>query len=77
MDHSLINPNEILMMGMPVYDNPFDNNWNFGIDKNVFIPFKTDGTTVYFDPRVPTQCEITECTHIITTGETEWDPQSV
>ena len=78
MDHSLINPNQIRTTGIPVSDDPFDTTRKLGIahDK-VFIPFSTDGTTVYFDTRVPTQREITECTHIVMTGDTEWDPQSV
>ena len=40
---------------MPVSDYLFDHNQKFGIaTKKVFIPFNTDGTTVYFYPRVPT-----------------------
>ena len=53
-----------------VSDDLFDYNWKLGIaHKNLFIPFKTDGTIVYFDPIVPTQREITECTNIIMTDE--------
>ena len=56
---------------MPVSDDPFDENLKLGIShKKVFIPFKTDGTKAYFDSRVLTQCDITECTHIIMTGKT-------
>ena len=53
-----------------VSDDLFDDNWKLGIShKNLFIPFKTDGTIVYFDPIVTTQREITECTNIIMTDE--------
>ena len=72
MDHWLINPNQIWMMEMLVFDDPFDENQKIGIaHKKVFIPFKTDGTTLYFDSRVPKQRDITECTHIFMPGETE------
>ena len=41
MDHSLINPNQIPMTGILVYDDPFDDNWNLGIShKKVFIPLQ-------------------------------------
>ena len=78
MDHSLINPNYIFMAGISFLDDPFDDNQKIGIaHEKVFIHFITDGTAVYFDSRVPTQREITECTHIVTTGDKEWDPRSV
>ena len=78
MDHPLIHPNQIQMSVMPISDDLFHENWKLGIvHKKVFIPFKTDRTTVYFDSRVPKKCEITECAHIIMMSETEWDPQSV
>ncbi len=78
MDHLLINPNQIRMTGTPVSDDPFDATRKLGIaHEKVFIPFSTDGTTVYFDTRVPTQREMTECTRIVMTGDTEWDPLSV
>ena len=76
MDHSLIFENQIQMTLMPVSSDLFDENWNLVIDqKKVFIPFRNYGTTVYFDSRVPNQREITECTHIIIMGETEWGHQ--
>ena len=66
------------MTGMPVSGGLFDENRKFGIShKKDFIPFKSYGTTVYFDSIVPTQREITEYTHSIMTVETEWGPQSV
>ena len=73
-----MNPNQIKMTRMPVSDDLFYDNQKLSISqKEVFIPFKTDGTTVYFNSRAPTQREIIECTRIIITGETEWDTQSV
>ena len=60
MYHSLINPNQIKMAGMPVLDYPFDKNLKISIaHEKVFILFATDGMTVYFYSRVPTQRDIT------------------
>ena len=56
MDHLLINPNQIWMAGIPVSNDPFDENQNIGIShENMFIPFGTYGKTLYFYSRVPTQ----------------------
>ena len=58
MDHSLMNPNQIWMTGIPVSDDPFDYNRKLGIAcKKMFIPLRTDGNTVYmliqeFQPNV-------------------------
>ena len=47
-------------MGMTVSNDPFVENRKFILlCKTVFIPFKTDETTVYLDLIVPTQDEIT------------------
>ena len=78
MDHSLINTNQIQMMGMSFSDDSFDENLKLGIGhKKVFIPFNNNKTTLYFDSIVPTQHDIMEFTNIIMTVETEWEPQSV
>ena len=45
--------------------------------EDAFIPFLTDVTTIYFDTRVPTKEERAECSWLIMTGDTEWDPSSV
>ena len=71
MDHFLIDPNHIRMAGIPVSDYPFDKNKNIGIfNEKLLIRFGTDGTTVYFDSRVPIKLEITECSHIVMMGDT-------
>ena len=78
MYHSLINPNQIQMIGISVSDELFDENRKLGISyKKFFIPFQNYGTTVYFYLRAPTQHKTMEWNHIITTVETEWDPQLV
>ena len=79
MDHSLINPNQIRHYGVPVSDNPYDETKDLGIDHDVaFIPFHTEGSTVYFDTFVPTDDELETCQHlIISDGDTEWDPHNI
>ena len=49
MEHSLISLIQIREYGLPVFDNPFDAN-SYGIDgDDIFIPFDTMGTAVYFE----------------------------
>ena len=46
------------MKVMPVSDDLFDENWKLLTShKNKFITFRTNGATVNFDSRVPTQRE--------------------
>ena len=59
MDHSLINPNQIRHHGIPVSDDAYDGGCQFGIDhEDIFIPFNTEGSTVFFDSHVPTDREL-------------------
>ena len=61
MDNSLINPNQIRPLGIPVSDDPYDGDRAFGIvHTDLYIPFKTEGTKVHFVSRVPTDT-ITRC----------------
>jgi len=76
MNNSLVNPNQIREYGLPVYDDPFSKS-KFGIDCNeVFIPFNTTGTIIYFETRAPTEWEVRNLPIITLTGE-EWDPANV
>ena len=44
----------------------------------MFIPFKTEGSTVYFDTFVPIDSELNTCPRIILTdSDAEWNPQGV
>jgi hypothetical protein len=46
-----------------------------GIDlEDLYIPFQTEGNTIYFESRVPTQEEIDNCQYITLTDDDEWDP---
>ena len=79
MQHSLINPNQIRHFGLPVSDNPYDESKRLGIDHDeLFIPFQTEGSAVYFESHVPTDDELETCPHIVLTdGDVEWDPNGV
>ena len=76
MKMSLINPNQLRHYGITVSDDPTDSARAFGItvEGGVHVPFKMDGTTVYFETRVPTQYELENCKTIQVTDETVWGP---
>ena len=79
LDHSLINPNQIRHNGIVVSDDPYDSSRQFGIDHDhLFIPFRSEGCTVFFETFVPSDQEVDTCPHVILTdGEREWDPSTV
>ena len=79
MDHSIINPNQISSFVTPVSEDSFDRTPEFGIDhRELFIPFKTEGTPVLFGNYVPSEHELETCSRIVLTyGEVEWDPENV
>ena len=72
--HSIINPNQRRNFGIPVSDNPYDSGQDFGIDReDQFIPFNTEGSTVFFNYFVPTDAEINTFPHMVLTDiEIEW-----
>jgi hypothetical protein len=78
MDHSLINPNQIRFNDIDVMDNPFGNPDNIGIrHEDCFIPFVTEGTTVYFDTGCPTDSDLKNYEHFVFTSSDPWDPREV
>jgi hypothetical protein len=78
MRMSLINPNQLRHYGVTVSDDPTDNTRPFGVSSNDFyIPFRMDGTTVYFETRVPTAWELENCKHIPMTDDSLWNPSQV
>jgi hypothetical protein len=77
LDHSLINPNQIRVTGIPVCDDPYDRHRHLGIDLyEIHIPFLTEGNTIYFSSRVPTKDELDNCRYITLTDDEDWDPTS-
>ena len=78
MKMSLINPNQLRHFGITVSDDPTDSTRPFGISSDeMFIPFQMDGTTVFFDTRVPTAWELENCKSIQVTDGTVWNPANV
>ena len=70
MDHSLVNPNQIRAYGIDVSDNPYDRERDFGIQHDdCFVPFSTEGSTVYFDTFVPTDHQLETMRHIELTSD--------
>ena len=72
MGHSLMDPNQIRSFKLPVSDNPFDLDRPFGINhEGLFVAFRTEGSTVYFDTSVPSDEEFESCQMIeLTDGNT-------
>lgn len=79
MKMSLINPNQLRHYGITVSDDPTDKTRPFGIslDDDNHVPFKMEGTTVYFESRAPTEWELENCKVIEVTDDTVWDPSAV
>ena len=79
LNHSLLNPNQIRMHGIPLWDNAFDpNHPELGINLgDLFIPFKAKGTKLLFSTRAPTEKELQECPHIHLTSRVPWEPSKV
>jgi hypothetical protein len=74
LNHSLVNPNQIRVTGIPVCDDPFDRHRKLGIDtETVHIPFHTNGNTIYFVSRVATQDKLVYCPYVTLTKDNEWD----
>jgi hypothetical protein len=79
MKASLINPNQLRHYGLKVCDDVTDKERSFGIqlDEDLIIPFKMDGTVVYFDTRVPSELEMDNCRIYAMTDDAPWDPSNV
>ena len=79
LDHSLINPNQVRVHGVDLWDNPFDRNHNLEIDTGdgLVIPLRFHGTKLRFQSRVPTSSELNNCSHISMTSQREWNPTQI
>ena len=79
MDHSLFNPNQICMYGIPVWDNPFDRDRLFSIQVSdeVEIPLSSKGTKICFKSRSPTESELQNCPKLQMTSDVPWNPSEV
>ena len=78
LDHSLINPNQLRHFGVTVQDNPYsDTALHITNDDDLVLPLHTQGTTIYFDSRTPTDHELQTCRHVHLTSKAEWNPHHV
>ena len=82
MNHSLINPNQLRHFGVEVYDNPYetDPTRTMGIkipNSNEILPFLSQGSTVFFTTRYPTDFEMESYPHIVVTSDQQWDPRTL
>ena len=79
LDHSLLNPNQLRAHGITVQDNPYgDTAMHIAVPNDEFQhPMQSDGTTIYFDSRTPTNYELATCPHIIMSSGAEWNPRDV
>lgn len=81
MDHSLINPNQIRQNRIPLWDNPYDPGHDLSIDIDVetTIPFRTQGTKIFFESYVPTQEQLNDpdIKRIELTSMKRWNPLQV
>ena len=69
LPHSLLNPNQIRAYHVKVNDNPFNETDPIGMDyDDIYVPFNTKGTLVYFESRVLMDWEIKHLPHIHITG---------
>ena len=77
LHHTLINPNQLRSYGVDVQDNPFAKEDLTIIMDDYIIPLDTQGTTIFFDMRSPTEVELQQIPRVILTSVIDWDPQKV
>ena len=79
LDFSLHNLNQLQHHGVIVQDNPYaDMSLHIASVDNTFVmPMQTEGTTIFFDSRTPTNYELANCSHIILSSQAPWNPREV
>jgi len=78
MDHSLVNPNQLQAFGIYVYDNPYDvHPMGIQLTDHKRLPFRSDGSMIYFTTWSPTDKEMDTYEHIVVTSYLPWDPHSL
>ncbi len=78
LNHSLINPNQIRHNGIPVYDNPYEQDpgrvMGIGVSESCHIPFASEGSTIFFNSSDPSDDDMDSFPHVVLTSDTPWDP---
>ena len=79
MDHSLINPNQLRHHGVTVNDNPYDHATAMGIEleQDDCIPFYSQGSTIFFTSRYPSDDELETYPHVVLTCDKPRDPHGL
>ena len=79
LSHSLMNPNQLRHNGLDFWDNPYDDMHDLSIVTldDTIIPMKYNGTKLSFCTRVPTQDELSNCSHMEMTSDSAWEPSNV
>jgi hypothetical protein len=79
LEHSLLNPNQMRHHGITVQDNPYAPN-SLHItspDDEFMLPLQSDGTTIFFNSRMPTSFELANCLHIPLSSVAPWNSRDV
>jgi hypothetical protein len=71
MEHTLINPNQLLAYGITMQDNPFDPAPIFisNEDNKFTLPLNSKGTVLGVATRTPTGQELQTCPHVVLSSE--------
>ena len=77
LHHILINPNQLWSYRVDVQDNPFTKEDLAIIMDDYIVPLDTQGTTIFFDTRSPTEAELQQLPRVVLTSAINWDPQKV
>ena len=79
LQHSLLNPNQLRHHGIVVQDNPYaDTSLHLtSFDDDFVLPMQSEGTTIFFDSRTPTNHELANCPHITLSSQALWNPSDV
>ena len=77
LHHTLINPNQLRSYMVDVQDNPFAKEDLTIITDDYIIPLDTQGTTILFDMRSPTEVELQQLPRVVLTSAIDWDPQKL
>ena len=79
LDHSLINPNQLMSNGIEVQDNPYSEEPMSIISHTdgICIVLLSKGTTIYIDTWAPSQKDLESIPHIELSSKNEWNPEKV
>ena len=79
INKTLINHSLCRGFGIPIYDDPTNQNRSLGIeaDFNTHIPMLMVGSTCRNITHYPTDDEIETCQHITVSDEHNWDPSKI